>query len=244
MNNDYSLADIALATGNTGNNSSSMWGDDGAWWIIIFLIFAMFGWGGNGWGGNGASGGATPFSTSVVTQSDLQRGFDTQSIVGKLDGLANGLCDSTYALSNAINSGFSNAELARCNSQSAIMQQLYNMASANQLCCCETNNAITSNFANLNYNIASQCCDLKTQIANSTRDIIDNANINNRAILDYLTSEKISSLQTELALAQGQLSQNVQTRTLVEALRPPMPVPAFVVANPFTPPTTTTPTTT
>lgn len=91
-----SLSDIAAVTGNDKNNG---WGDNGAWWIIMFVLFFAFGgWGnGNGWGNNG-NGGATPYSTSAVTQADLQRGFDTQAIVGKLDGLNNGLCDGFYAI--------------------------------------------------------------------------------------------------------------------------------------------------
>ena len=45
-----SPADIAACTGNCGNNgngSNDMWGGNGAWWIILFFIFA-WGWGGFG----------------------------------------------------------------------------------------------------------------------------------------------------------------------------------------------------
>lgn len=54
FNDGVSLADIAAVTGNNRNNDG-MWGD-GAWWIVILLIF---GWG-NGFGGwgNGNGGGA------------------------------------------------------------------------------------------------------------------------------------------------------------------------------------------
>ena len=37
FNNGVSLADIAAVTGNNRNNDG-MWGD-GAWWIVILLIF-------------------------------------------------------------------------------------------------------------------------------------------------------------------------------------------------------------
>lgn len=90
--NGVSLADIAAVTGN-GRNNDGMWGGDGWWAIIIFaMIFGWGGFGGNGWGNNG--GGALQ---GYATQSDLQRGFDTQSIIGKLDGITNGLCDGFYA---------------------------------------------------------------------------------------------------------------------------------------------------
>lgn len=43
---DYSLSDLAAATGENG------FGGNGAWWLII--LFAMiWGWGGNGFGNRG-----------------------------------------------------------------------------------------------------------------------------------------------------------------------------------------------
>ena len=57
-----------------------------------------------------------------------------------------------------------------------------------QQCCCETQNLIIKiNFANLNYNLATQSCDTRRAIADSTRDIIDSQNSGTRAILDFLT---------------------------------------------------------
>ena len=47
---------VALLTGNNGRNNDGMFGDNGAWFIVLFLIFAAFGWGGNGWGNNRGNG--------------------------------------------------------------------------------------------------------------------------------------------------------------------------------------------
>ena len=44
-----SAADVAAVTGN-GGFGSFWWGGDGAWLILILLLFAAFN--GNGWGGN------------------------------------------------------------------------------------------------------------------------------------------------------------------------------------------------
>ena len=101
--NSPSLADIAAVTGN--NRDDGFLGGDGIWAIIVFAM--IFGWGGfgNGWG-NGGNGGATPFATGALTQTDLQRGFDTQAIVGKLDGISNGICDGFYAVNNSMLTGF------------------------------------------------------------------------------------------------------------------------------------------
>ena len=54
-----SASDVALLTnGRSGNNDG--FGDGNGWWIIIFLIFALGGWGRNGFGGgfDGGNGGA------------------------------------------------------------------------------------------------------------------------------------------------------------------------------------------
>ena len=53
MRDGLSASDVALLSGRTGNNGDGMFGDNGAWWVIIFLIFAFMGWGnrGNGFGG-------------------------------------------------------------------------------------------------------------------------------------------------------------------------------------------------
>ena len=100
-------ASIPLVANIDGNNGNCGWGADGGWLWFIVVIFALFGGWGNGWGGfGGNNGGATPYATSAVTQSDLQRGFDTQSIVGKLDGITNGLCDGFYAVNNSMLTGF------------------------------------------------------------------------------------------------------------------------------------------
>ena len=46
---NYSLSDIAAATGSN-NRANDMWGGDGFSLIWLVLIFAIFGWGGfGGW---------------------------------------------------------------------------------------------------------------------------------------------------------------------------------------------------
>lgn len=87
MDGNYSLADIAAATGN-GRNNDGMFGGDGSWWIIVLFIFAFFGWGNNGWGNNGNGGG---YAATAATQADIQRGFDNSAVISKLDGINSGL---------------------------------------------------------------------------------------------------------------------------------------------------------
>lgn len=55
-----------------GGYGNSMWGGDWASWIILFLIFGMFGWGngfGGGFGGNGGTNG--PGFQGWATRADI-----------------------------------------------------------------------------------------------------------------------------------------------------------------------------
>ena len=139
-------------------------GKNGAWWIVILLIFGWGGFGGNGWGGNGYGNG--------YTDAAIQRGFDNQAVVSKLDGINNGICSLGYdqlAQMNGINTnilqtGFGiqqaiNADtVSGMQNTNAIQSTLTNMAAQNASCCCETQRQIERGFADTNYNIATQAC--------------------------------------------------------------------------------------
>jgi hypothetical protein len=241
-----SLADIAAVTGNKNDGG---WGDGNGWWVLIILFAIFGGWGNGGWGGNGANGGATPYATSALTQADLQRGFDTQSIVSKLDGISNGLCDGFYTQNTALMSGFHGVDNAICNlgyqtqqgfntTNVALMQGQNALQSQLANCCCETREAIQG----VNYNMAQNTCALQNTMNSNTRDIIDSQNAGTRAILDYLCNEKISSLQAEnndLRRAASQDRQSAllttamasQTQQIINAVNP-APIPAYQVPNP------------
>lgn len=227
---------------NTGNGNNGAWGDDGAWWIIIFVLFFAFGgWGGNGWGNNGGMGS----TASAYTDSAIQRGFDNQAVISKLDGITNGLCDGFYAVqtgmnginTNILQTGFGiqqaiNADtVAGMQNTNAIQSTLANMAAQNASCCCDTQRQIERGFADTNYNMATQACQTRQAIADSTR-----------SILDYLCQDKIATLQAEnndLRRAASQDRQNAllttamsaQTQQIINAVNP-APIPAYQVPNP------------
>jgi len=214
-------ADIAAVTNNNGGG----WGDNGLWWLAILFLFGRGGVGGyGGYGGEGGGG--------YATQADVQRAVDQQTLISKLDGQTYGLADATFALNNTIVNGFSSAELSRCQQQAALMAQLNSMAADSAKCCCETQRLLERGFADTNYNLATQFCETRHQAEKNTRDIVDNANSNTRAILDFLVQDKISTLQQEnqgLRLAASQAAQNSY---LINQLRP-CPVPAYITCNPY-----------
>ena len=223
----YNLSDIAAVTGGN-RNDDGMFGNNG-WWIILLFLFA--GWG-RGFGGGlfGGEGGVP--GLPCATQADVRAAVDQQTLLSKLDQQTYGLADSTYALNTAITNGFHGVDTAVC-TLGYNMQGGFNTI-ANQIsnCCCENGRAIERGFADLGYAMATQACDTRAAIANSTRDIIDSNNAGTRAILDFLTQDKIATLTAENQSLKFAASQAAQNAYLVQELRP-APIPAYTVANPY-----------
>ena len=238
MFNTGNCASVPLVANIDGNGNNNGWGAEGSWLWFIIVIFAIFGWGGfgNGFGGNGMNGGVG---------SEIQRVFDNQAVVSKLDGITNGLCDGFYAVQTGMNGINTNILQTGFGIQQAInADTVANMQNTNALqsqlanCCCETREAIQG----VNYNMATNTCALQNTMNSNTRDIIDSQNAGTRAILDYLCNEKISSLQAEnndLRRAASQDRQSAllttqmaaQTQQIINAVNPSA-IPAYVVPNP------------
>jgi hypothetical protein len=219
------------------SGSSGGWGGfggDGGWWFIILFLALFCGWGGNGFGNNrGNSGGVVD---GYVLASDFA------NIERKMDLINGGLCDGFYAVNNSLLTGFGNAELSRCNQQAALMQQLNNMAMQAQECCCENRAAV----AQVRYDMASQACDTRNTVQNSTRDIIDAMNCGFRSIDQRLTAQELAAKDAKIAEQNQQLimanlaaSQATQTNEIRDYVYGqfvhynPRPVPAFEVPAPY-----------
>lgn len=225
---------VTPAYGNGGDG----FGDGNGWWIILFVLFFVFGgWGNGGWGGNGSN-------SSYYTDSAIQRGFDNQAVISKLDGITNGMCDGFYAVQTGMNGINTNIMQTGFGIQQAInADTVANMQNTNALqaqlanCCCENREAIQG----VNYNMAQNTCALQNTMNSNTRDIIDSQNAGTRAILDYLCQEKISTLQSENNALRQAASQDrqsallttamsAQTQQIIDAVRP-TPVPSYPASN-------------
>lgn len=227
---------VANLDGSNGNN----W-NDGSWLWFLIVVFAIFGGWGNGFGGFGGTNGGVG--------SEIQRGFDNQAVISKLDGISNGLCDGFYAMNSSMLTGLNGINTNIMQTGYGIQQAVNadtvaNMQNTNALqsqlanCCCETREAIQG----VNYNMATNTCALQNTMNNNTRDIIDSQQAGTRAILDFLTNDKIATLQAEnndLRRAASQDRQNAlltstmaaQTNQIINAVNP-APIPAYTVPNP------------
>ena len=222
-------ASVPLVASVDGGNGNGMFGNDS--WIGLIIILALLS--GN-FGGFGGFGGG---NSGVA--NEVQRGFDNQSVLNKLNGLENGLCDGFYSQNTTMLQGFNGLQQTAMNGfhgvDNAICNLGYNVQSgfnglSAQLaqCCCDNRAAI----ADVKYQMATDTCDIKHAINDSTRNI-----------LDFLVNDKIATLQAEnqnLKLKASQAEQNAfisanqqaQTAELIRRLGADCPVPAYVVPNP------------
>lgn len=214
FNSTPSLADIAAATG--GNRDG--FGGDG-WWAIIILLALFGGFGNRGFGFGGGGG----CDQAVATSADLQRGFDTQAVTNKLNGLENAFASLGYdqlAQMNGINSTVMQTGFGLQSSLdggfNALGRQLAD-------CCCENRAAI----AQVRYDMATQVCDLGHKIESVGQGIRDQIT----AIRLEDKNDRIAELTQRLNMADLAASQAQQNAYLIGQLKP-CPTPAYVVPNP------------
>lgn len=228
---------------NGGGCNNGMWGGD---WIWAFLIFALCGWGNGGFGGFGGNGGA---QQGYATQADIQRGFDTSAVIGKLDGLSQGLCDGFYAVNTSLLNGFNGVGNAICNlgyqtqqgfnaTQLAMMQGQNALQAQLAQCCCDNRAAL----ADLKYDMATSDCSIKTLVNQLAQQIMwgqqngirDLSDLINNKFCQLEMSQKdavIADLRTQLAQCGDQNMANAIVARLTAVINPPA-MPAYPAANP------------
>lgn len=268
MTDSLSVADVMALQNrdncccNSGSGWGNGWGGDGGWIFLLFiLLIAGRGWGGfgglGGWGGFGGFGTNSAGFQGVATRADINDGFALNNLQRGVQGIQQGICDSTYALNNSIVNGFHGVDNAVCQLGYQNQQGFSNLSSQLANCCCNITggqkdimysvatqaNGINNSIQGVRYDLATQSCDTRNLIQNTTRDIIDGQNANTRAILDFLTQDKISSLQAENQALKFQASQSAQnafitanqeaqTAELIRRLGCDTPSPAYLVPSP------------
>lgn len=157
--------------------------------IIIFVL--LFGTGsGFGFGGG---------RENVATQGEVQRSFDTNTIINKLDGINNGLCDGFYAVSNSIN-GVNMNTMQGFNS---VNQGIANLGYEQQNCCCTTNRNIDS---------------LKYENAQNTCAIVNAIHADGEATRALMQANTVQELRDKLQERDNTISNFMQSQGLLNAL--------------------------
>lgn len=252
-------------TGFSGSNNGGMFGNDGnGWWII--LLFILLGYGNNGWSNN--SNASQPNGNTLypwLNQSEqISNGFRDQSIQNGINDIQTQLCSgfanvnsnantNAFATQNTINQGAFGLQSTISNGnfglQNAMNQGFNNLQSQFSDCCCE--NRLAS--ADLKYTIATENCADRYEAANNTRDIIENNNRNNQAILDKLCQIELDNVKAQVEAKNDQIAQlrsqldavgtnaainNAVSRVIADnaaqtQILNPTPIPAFNVPAPY-----------
>ena len=214
-NGGLSASDVALIQ-DRNNGGFGGFGDNGAWWIILFLIFAMGGWNNGGFGGGFGGGADNMYPWLSNGQKEIMQntnqGFNTLQLGNQLNDISNGvqnvstqLCNGFAGVNQTVSSGFANAEssanarqMANMNqnfaNQTAMLQGFNQLGSQFADCCCE-NRLATCQTQNIiqNEGNATRFAD-----ANNTRDIIDSQNRNSQAILDKLCQLELDGVKAQV----------------------------------------------
>lgn len=219
MGENLSVADMMAFANSAKNNGCDGFGEGGMF-IWLFFLFYMMAWGGGGLGGN-RNAADNPALQGALTRSDLFEGFNNQEVVSKLDGIAHGVCDSTYALTNAIN-GIGMNMMGGFN---GLDKSLSALGYEQQSCCCSTKQAIAEN----RYVAEKSACDIMNVIREegaATRALI-NANM----VQDL--RDRLEQTNREAMVRDFQLSQQSQTANIIGTVRP-FPQPAYITCSPYT----------
>ena len=228
-----------MEVGNNNSGFGNGFGNgDWAWIIILFLIFGNGRGFGNGFGGNNGIGENYVLATDFAT------------IERKLDGINNGICDSTFALNNTINNGFFGVQNSLTQGFSglntALLQGNYALSSQLADCCCGVKTQLADcccrierGIDGINYNNSLQTNILQQTLCNNTRDIIENQNANYRALHDEIVANRIEDKNAQIQAQQNEInalrlsaSQERQNNYLISQLGDKCPVPAYVVNGP------------
>lgn len=252
-----SASDVALLSGNNGRNNDGMFGDNWAWIIVLFLIFAFGGWGngfggyrGNGSNGSGALDNYVLASDFATIQRQLSDGFN--DLTSQTRYIQNGLCDGFYnqaQLINGVNTNIAGSTAALqttlCQGFNGVNQGIvtngYETRNAIQgvssqlaSCCCD----IREGIQGVNYNMATNTCALQNTMNMNTRDIVDTVNANYRALHDEIVANRIEDKNAQIAAQQNEInalrlsaSQANQNQYLIDQLKP-CASPAYLVPNP------------
>ena len=235
------IVPVMDVNGNNGNGGFGGYGNgDWAWIIVLFLIF---GWGRNGFGGGfGGNGGGVADNYVLAT--------DFATIERKLDGINNGICDSTFALNNTMVNGFANTQQTLCQGFNglnvAYLQGTNSLSSQIAGCCCDLRQQISDcccttqrGLDAINYNNAINTNSIQQTLCNNTRDIIENQNANYRALHDEIVANRIEDKNAQITAQQNEInalrlkaSQEAQNAYLISQLGPKCPEPAYVVNGP------------
>ena len=244
----------AMMNNNRGNGG---WGDMGAWWIVILLIFGWGGFGngfGGGFNGRGTAQGladlgnlvnndagrelimqAIQDNATAISQLASQVHCDQNALQGAIQSISSQMCQ----LGNTLGLGQRDIIAAMQNGNTAIMSKLCDCCCENRLSIANQTNTLQNaingvatgqerGFSSVAYETQKQTCDILGAIDKQTQAMTAQFS----AIKEREDKREIQNLRDELQGYRLSASQQQQTQNIINQIRP-CPVPAFLTCNPW-----------
>ena len=212
MDENFAMGYAMGQDNGNGNCNDGLFGGGSGGWLGILLLIALLG-GGLGYGGFGFGGGGAGLQ-GMATRADINEGFALNNITSGITAIQQGICDATYALTNAINSGFNATQVGMMQGFNGVERGFCDLSHQLSDCCCENRAAI----AQVRYDMATQACDTRNLIQSTTRDLIENQNANFRALMDYQVNREMREKDAKIAELQNAASQAQQNAYLTAAM--------------------------
>lgn len=230
-------------------NQNGGMGGNGSWIWVILLFFLFGGMGGNGFGRNNAGLANelnTDANTSVLLQAINGNGNAISSLSNTLHCDVNNLQLALSNLNASVSTIGADIKLSGCEVINAITAGNAMLASRLAECCCETQRSIDSinlNLTRMGYEnqlaTVNQTGTLTNALATGFGTMGAKLDAQTQMINDKFCQlemremqNKIDNLRNENSQLTFQTSQHEQSIAIVNALRTPAPVPAYIVPFP------------
>jgi hypothetical protein len=229
----FDTGNMVMPVAPTGGFGGFGGGMDGDAWLILIIMFALFG---NGFGGFGGYGGGLgvdfPWLMNGQTSinANTNAGFNQAATANQLTGIqasiASGFGDTALGiagLNQAICQSGNATVAAVNNSQNAITQQMYTNQIADlersfaaQTAATQNANALQSQLANcccenrlatanLAADIARENCADRAAVAEGLRDVLTATQAQTQTILDKMCQMEIDNLKAQNSALQSQV---------------------------------------
>jgi hypothetical protein len=199
---------------NNGNNGGFLGGNGWGGGILGFLLGLMFGNGGfggwGGFGGIGGNGGAGFLSNQLnndngrdlLMQAITSQGEQSRQAISTLSTMLgqdfNLVNSSIQTITSALNQVANNQGLNAMQIVNSIQSGNASLASQLCQCCCQTQSTVNNGFGEVQRAIADKAAADQLGTCQQTYALTENANRNNQAILDKLSTMETRALQDKL----------------------------------------------
>lgn len=219
-----------MALQNSGGGFGG--GNQGLWWILILILLLGGGFGGLGGLGRGAAAGAAVGQMDFVTILDRINSLSTAQCQ-EFAALMQNMNSSTTSVTGAIQNMRDALASCCCETQRSIDRVNYDLSS--KLCNMTNdlnmqfnaqtnllnavNNSLSQQATNYQFANITEFNSIKNQAAMDKCELLTAIKNSESNIINYMTAEKIHTLETENALLRADIGRREQTTAIVAAVQ-------------------------